>query len=178
MHLLRSKSEMKILFTTQGAPCVVNKIFIAIFVACHAILRRIRCLSVLCHIRHPSYYFAAYLSSFTLLHTQSIWQRHEIFDPLFFFIRSIYLRALIHRLKPFRIGPRICREIWDTVFVWNGRLLWFQWDCWSGFGGFYEIAEADSAVSLRPQFKFYHRIGFRSCNKTAKVASTVAISGF
>jgi hypothetical protein len=37
-------------------------------------------------------------------------QGHEIFDPRFFFHKTIPPRALIHGLKPFRILLRIRRE--------------------------------------------------------------------
>jgi hypothetical protein len=38
------------------------------------------------------------------------WQCHEIFHPRCFFHQTIPPRALIHRLKPFRIRLRIHRE--------------------------------------------------------------------
>jgi hypothetical protein len=50
----------------------LKKQFCAVFIAYHAILRRIHHLSDLRRIHRPSHYFTAYLLSITLLHAGQI----------------------------------------------------------------------------------------------------------
>jgi hypothetical protein len=91
--------------------------------------------------------------------------------PWFFFHQSTHSRALIHGLKPFRIWHRIPWKIRDICLKWSAsavsmrprkRILRFQWDRGSRFGGFIESAEVASTVPMSRFWRFSNQISRRT----------------